>query len=84
MLTGGALADASAFAGFLACLAPAVLGALVSMGALADAVLVPELVGKSEADSAGLSDVSALDSVGKRCRRSAWPAPVAGCASRSI
>lgn len=74
MLTGGALADASAFAGFLACLAPAVLAPLVSMGALVagfDAVLVPELVGKSEADSAGLSDVSALDSVGKRCRRSA-------------
>ena len=71
MLTGGALSDDSAFAGFLACLAPAVLGALVSMGAFAagfNAVLVLELVGKSEADSAGLSDVSALDSVGKRCR----------------
>ena len=67
-------------------LAPAALGALVSMGAFAagfNAVLVPELVGKSEVELAGLSDVSALDSVGKRCRRSAWPAPVAGCASKS-
>ena len=60
------------------------------MGALAvafNAVLVLELSVELALDAANASDVSDLvsdfTSAGTRCRRSAWPAPCAGCASRS-
>jgi len=41
-------------------------------------VLALELLRDSDVDSACFCAVSVFESVGNRCRKSAWPAPAAG------
>ena len=94
MLVEGRPRADSALAGFCALFELAPLAGFELIGALAAgfravlelvlaAVSAMLLLGSSVTDAAGVSAISALGSAGKRCRKSAWPAPVAGCASRS-
>ncbi len=76
MLSGGG--TDCALAGCLASLALAFLALIGMLAAGFKVVLVLELLCDSCADSACFSAVSVFESVGNRCRKSAWPAPVAG------
>ncbi len=76
MLSGGG--TDSAFVGCLASLALAFLALIGMLKAGFKVVLVLELLCDSDVDSACFSAVSMFESVGNRCRKSAWPAPAAG------
>ncbi len=76
MLSGGG--TDSAFAGCLASLALAFLPLIGMLAAGFKVVLVLELLCDSDVDSACFCAVSMFESVGNRCRKSAWPAPAGG------